>query len=67
MYENNKSCVYESHLKRKRKTQLNVIRGNHNGRETAENSMRTEKMTSEGSKINLYSPEAGSEIKQGAQ
>ena len=47
--------------------QLNAIRGNYNGRETAENSTRTEKMTSEGSKINLNSPEAGSEIKQGAQ
>lgn len=31
-----------------------------------ENSM-TKEMTSEGSKVNFYSPEAESEIKQGAQ
>lgn len=46
-----------------------MMRGNFNGRETQQSGKQNEKrkkMTIEGSKINLYSPEAGSEIKQGA-
>lgn len=69
---NNDSWVYESHLKwnktsRSANTQLNVMK-KHNDYETQQSGKQYDiKMTSEGSKINLCSPEAENEIKQGAQ
>ncbi len=57
-------------INKKPPTQLNVIRESYNDYETQQRGKqydKKKKMTSEGSKINLSNPEAGSEIKQGAQ
>ena len=68
--ENNECWVYEPHIKRNKKKQkckytAECDKRKHNDHETQQSGKQCDnKMTSGGSKINLGSPEAESEIKQ---